>query len=76
MRRAGLCCVVDIDTQLCALRSLLACVRVLAACHIDACLDWLQCYDGQFEPVTQRRLNVFYRTIATSSWATLILRSI
>ena len=61
------CVVVATDIQLSALRSLLACVTLLAACHIDACLDWLQCYKGSFEPVTQRRLNAFYRIIATSN---------
>jgi len=60
------CVVVATETQLSALRSLLACVQLLASCHIDACLDWLQCYRGDFEPVTQHRLNVFYRTISTS----------
>ena len=61
------CVLVGTDIQLSALRSLLACVRLLAACHIDACLNWLQGYKGSFEPVTQRRLNAFYRTIATSN---------
>jgi len=59
--------VVGVDVQLSALRSLLVCVNVLAPCHIDACVNWLERYSGEFEPITQRRLHVFYRTVATVS---------
>jgi len=57
--------VVGMDVQLSALRSLVACVRILAVCHIDSCINWLQHYTGSFDPTTQQRVNVFYRTIAS-----------